>query len=160
MADTTVHAVANYFIRRSYEDESGDSMTHLRLQKLVFFAQAWYLGINGTALFDEDFEAWVHGPVCRQLYAAIREQGCKNWEPITQSYSEEPNEEHILSYLDEVWDAYSKYSAKGLEAMTHNDAPWRTAREGLQPGDPSNRIIEKPLIAATYQDYLSKDGTE
>lgn len=58
--------VADYFIWLA--NDSGSFISNLKLQKLVYYAQAWYLAIYGQSLFDEDFEAWVHGPIIPSLY--------------------------------------------------------------------------------------------
>ena len=57
---TTAEQVAEYFLLL-VDDDAGDVMTNLRLQKLVYYAQAWRLAILDEALFEDDFEAWVHG---------------------------------------------------------------------------------------------------
>ena len=62
----TISDIADYFITKNHE--YGDYITNLKLQKLVYYAQAWYLAFLDKPLFDEDFEAWVHGPVNRDLY--------------------------------------------------------------------------------------------
>ena len=63
----TAAQVADYFLSLVDED-AGDSMTNLRLQKLLFYAQAWHLALTNRPLFEEDFEAWVHGPVIPSFY--------------------------------------------------------------------------------------------
>ena len=47
-------------------------MSHLKLQKLLFYCQAYHLAYFKEPLFDEDFEAWVHGPVCRIIYDSLK----------------------------------------------------------------------------------------
>ena len=54
--------IANFFLRAIYRD-CGDAITPLKLQKLLYFAQGNYLAKYNMPLFDEDFEAWIHGPV-------------------------------------------------------------------------------------------------
>ena len=69
--------IADYFVRLA--NETGDYISNLKLQKLVYYAQAWYLAISDEALFEEDFEAWVHGPVIPELYQEYKSFG---WRPI------------------------------------------------------------------------------
>ena len=66
--------VANWFTC-SLDREAGDSITHLKLQKLIYYSQAWSLALNGIALFEEDFEAWAHGPVIPEVYQEYKEYG-------------------------------------------------------------------------------------
>src|SRR5690606_28223588 len=63
----TIFDVVNYFLRK-VDKTSGSSMTPLKLQKLVYYAQAWHLAFYGTKLFNEEFQAWVHGPVNYELW--------------------------------------------------------------------------------------------
>ena len=49
-------------------------MSHLKLQKILFYCQAYHLAYFDKALFNEDFEAWVHGPVCRDVSDILNEK--------------------------------------------------------------------------------------
>src|SRR5437016_1983852 len=69
--------IADYFIALSNESQS--PITNLKLQKLVYYAQAWHLAILKKALINEDFQSWAHGPVIPQLYNDYRSNG---WKPI------------------------------------------------------------------------------
>lgn len=71
----SIYDVANFFL-------SKEAMTHKKLQKLCYFAQAWYLANYGKPLVPNRFEAWVHGPVSPDLYSKYRGWG---WEMIPQS---------------------------------------------------------------------------
>jgi uncharacterized phage-associated protein len=62
---TTAQEVANYFIRRAHD--SGEFISNLKLQKLLYYSQAWHLAIFDRRLFPERFQAWVHGPVIPTL---------------------------------------------------------------------------------------------
>ena len=102
-----IHQIADYFISKANAD-AGDPITHLKLQKVIYYAQAWYLALNDEDLVDDEFEAWVHGPVVRVLYD--RFQGV-NWQPITaESMATNPDElpGDIKEFMDEVWDVPSQ----------------------------------------------------
>lgn len=64
--------VAEYFIALARHSED-TSVTNLKIQKLVYYAQAWYLANYGNSLFEEDFQAWVHGPVIPELYQQYKQ---------------------------------------------------------------------------------------
>ena len=70
MPAVTPNKVADWFIH--FAHEVGDPITNLKLQKLVYYAQAWYLALHGKRLFPAEFQAWVHGPVCHSLYQRFR----------------------------------------------------------------------------------------
>ncbi|HRP36920.1 MAG TPA: DUF4065 domain-containing protein, partial [Candidatus Dojkabacteria bacterium] len=69
--------IADYFI--SLSNETGSLITNLKLQKLVYYADAWYLANYGDSLIQEDFQAWVHGPAIPALYGEYKHF---SWQPI------------------------------------------------------------------------------
>ena len=64
----TVFDVAAYILGKQ-----GASSTW-KLQKLVYYSQAWSLVWDGTPLFEEEIQAWIGGPVCPDLYSKHRGQ--------------------------------------------------------------------------------------
>src|SRR5258708_4115865 len=66
--------VANWFLA-AMDRGAGDSITHLKLQKLVYYAQAWSLALRNKPLFDEDFVAWTHGPVVKSVWRRFKGYG-------------------------------------------------------------------------------------
>jgi len=143
----SIHSVADYFIRRAAPD-AGDPMTHLKLQKLAYYAQAWSLALEGQELFQDDFEAWVHGPVARSLYDRFASFG---WNPITpDTCTEMQLPEEVAAFLDEVWEVYGQYSAKRLEDLTHDEAPWVDARGDLDPLARCSHVISKDVMREYY----------
>ena len=145
----SVHAVADYFILK-IDREAGDNITHLKLQKLIYYAQAWYLAMFDKPLFNNKIEAWLHGPVCREVYERFRH---RSWSPIpvtsVVSVSSAIDDE-IRAFLDEVWEVYGQYSATKLEKMTHEEVPWLEARNGIQPGKPSQTLINEKSMRDHY----------
>ncbi|HHU17812.1 MAG TPA: DUF4065 domain-containing protein [Clostridiales bacterium] len=71
MKEISVLDVAKTFL-------SFQSMTHKKLQKICYYAQAWHLALEGGPLFHERFEAWIHGPVCPELYDYYKIYGWTN----------------------------------------------------------------------------------
>lgn len=100
-------------------------MTHLKLQKLCYYAQGYALAILGRPLFKDSIEAWEHGPVVRAVYERFRGSG-RN--PITPSLG---FNEHIFSpeereLLKRVEDDKGHYDGWHLRETTHNELPWRS----------------------------------
>lgn len=145
----SVHDVADFFIIK-VDREAGDDITHLKLQKLIYYAQAWHLAMQGRPLFGNRIEAWAHGPVCREVYSRFRHY---SWNPIpagaAPSHLEELDE-GIRDFLEEVWEVYGQYSAAKLEHMTHEEAPWLAARAGAAPGSPGQEPISEDLMRDHY----------
>lgn len=125
MAD--VKAISSYFIERSSELNEND-LTNLKLQKLLFYAQAESLKRGGKTLFDDTIEAWSYGPVVKSVYHWLK--GCGAY-PIT-TFDIETDTSSLSdkekAALSEIWDNYSKYSAIFLVKKTHEDgSPWQKA---------------------------------
>ncbi|NJL65514.1 MAG: SocA family protein [Methylacidiphilales bacterium] len=143
--------VANYFIRLA--NETGSFLSNLKLQKLVYYAQAWYLAIHDNPLFDEDFQAWIHGPVIPTLYQKYKSFG---WQPILEDANPELPQE-IQDFLKEVAEEYFACDAYELEQMTHAETPWVNARENLPPDTPSNAVIIKESMKEYYKSCVKED---
>lgn len=118
--------VANFFLSKTRED-IGDSITHLKLQKLVYYAQGIYLAMKGVPLFEDHIEAWDHGPVVPTLYRNFREYGSNPIPGTDANEAEMPFDESQIEILNEVYKAYGQYSAWKLRAMTHDEPTWKNA---------------------------------
>lgn len=142
--------IAEYFIQLA--NDTGSFISNLKLQKLVYYAQAWHLALYGEPLFDEDFEAWVHGPVIPQLYQEYKKFG---WHPIEQEVKPDlPS--NIKEFLDELALEYFAVDAYELEQMTHIEAPWIKARGNLPSDAASNSVIRQEWI----KEYFAKRAEE
>jgi len=122
----TCFDVANYYLK-SQDIEAGDLMTNMKLQKLVYYAQGFYLAIKGEPLFLEPIEAWEHGPVCVPLYHEYKSYGSG---PIPIPYDVDNLsvfDEETLEILEMVNVYYGQYSAWRLRNLTHQDTPWINA---------------------------------
>lgn len=153
----TYKDIADYFI--AFANDSHDLITNLKLQKLVYYVQAWNLAITGDKLFDNNFEAWVHGPVLVDLYNDYREQ---KWRPIQRDdldcdsikTLEVKLGSEVTDLIKQVIDEYFELSAYQLERLTHSEDPWKRARANLPPDYPSNNIIKPEWMAEYYSQYL------
>lgn len=156
----SIHNIADYLISKA-DAEAGDNVTHLKVQKLVYYAQAWHLAITGTRLVENEFEAWVHGPVARELFDRLQGNG---WNPLSAEHMvTNPTEEldkDTIDFLDEIWVVYGQYTAKALEDLTHQEAPWLEAREGLSPIERSNRAISDKTMEQFYSSLLEQYAQE
>jgi len=128
--------------------EQGEALTNLKLQKLLYYAQAWYLALYNRPLFDEDFEAWVHGPVLASQY--FRFCGYV-WKPITEEVLAPQLPERVKQHLDEIIETFGSETAIALERMTHAEQPWLEARGDLEPHESSTNRIRKESMQAFYR---------
>jgi uncharacterized phage-associated protein len=142
----TSFEIAKYFINLA--NQTGSFLSNLKLQKLVYYAQAWHLALHDQPLFDEDFEAWVHGPVIPELYQAYKHF---SWKPIQEDVVVADLSKSVLEHLREVADEYFACDAYELERMTHLESPWQIARQGLASDEPSTNIILKDWMQEYYK---------
>jgi len=145
--------IADWFLC-SIDREAGESVTHLKLQKLVYYAQAWSITLFDNPLFDEDFKAWTHGPVLYSLFDKYRDRG---WDslPIPDSCPELTEDTENL--LQNVLNVYGKYSAKYLENLTHQECPWAEARGNLPPEARCDSVISKEIMKQYYTELLKNE---
>jgi len=148
-------AVARWFVNHADRD-AGEAITQLKLQKLVYYADAWFLANFDKPLIKEEFEAWAHGPVVRSLYAKYRSKG---WEALPRETGQGVPED-IENYLEAVFEKYGQYSAKKLEKMTHSEEPWLDARGNLSPEAASNTNISKLLMRNFYGEKIEKEAIQ
>lgn len=146
MATLTASNIADYFLYVA--NESGSYISNLKLQKLVFYAQAWHLAIYENPLFEEEFEAWVRGPVIPALY---REYQHFSWKPILKEVQEPKFSPELQDFLNDLIEVYFFRDALELEMMTHREEPWIKARNGLPMSEPSNAIISKQSMKDFYK---------
>ena len=128
--------------------ERGELLTNLKLQKLLFYAQAWHLALKGEELFSEDFQAWVHGPVLLSQYHRFKDF---KWTPIDVELEKPELDQGLVSFLDEIIDVFGSENAVALEIMTHREPPWLEARGNLPPHEPCNNYISKKTMEEYYK---------
>lgn len=119
-------------------------VTPLTLQKLLYYIQGNYAAIYDKPLFDAPCEAWVHGPVYRNVYNLFRD--FKNnpidddrFVPLKESAL--PLTPEAKEVVDRVLNTFGMYSGKVLESITHKEAPWLDARKGFLPDETSHAEI-------------------
>lgn len=125
-----VFVVADYFLKMVDRD-AGGSITHLKLQKLVYYAQAWHLVFTGKPLFSNEIQAWVHGPVCPDLYKKYADYRYENL-PEPNATPELSKDE--MDTLEAVWECYGDYDGKYLEQLTHQEIDGKLHEEAINLG--------------------------
>jgi len=123
---TTCYDVAQFFLSKVRE-EVGDIMTHLKLQKLVYYAQGFTLAITGKPLFEEPIEAWDHGPVVPALYNEFRRYGSHPIPPLASGSVDDRFSKEHLEILEDVHELYGQFSAWKLRNLTHEEPTWEKA---------------------------------
>ncbi|BAZ81967.1 MAG: Panacea domain-containing protein [Sphaerospermopsis kisseleviana] len=117
------HDVAKYFLSQADED-AGDLISNLKLQKLLYYAQGFHLALYNEPLFPEPVEAWIHGPVVPEVYHEYK-NFASSAIPIPEDIDFSIYDEKTVDLLDEVYSVYGQFSAWKLRNMTHNEEPWK-----------------------------------
>ncbi len=143
--------VANAILRLAAIEDEPDPLTHLRLQKLMYYVQAWSLANRKRPAFVGRIEAWAHGPVVKELYSKLAKYGnqpipfnalCEEASPLSAADSD---------FVASVWNAYKGFTAFALRQMTHNERPWIEARGASGPADACQEEITQESIRDYFQ---------
>ena len=130
--------------------EKGKALSNLKMQKLLYFAQGWSYVFFKRALFKEDLEAWVHGPVCGAIYHHFKFR--IPFEKILKKELTEKIAKETGEFLDNLWEFYEDWSGWDLERLSHKEGPWK---DYFEKG--KNNIIPKEKIKEFFQNTYSKE---
>jgi uncharacterized phage-associated protein len=118
-----------------------------KLQKLVYYCQAWHLVWEGQPLFASRIEAWANGPVVRKLYRQHRGVYQVGRWPLGSSSNLYARE---TSTIKAVVDYYNKFTGWQLAQLTHRETPWIEARNGLEPTERGEAEISLASMLEYY----------
>ena len=138
----SIYEIANWFL-------SKEAMTHKKLQKLCYYAQAWFITLKDIRLADTVFEAWIHGPVSPALYDRFKEFGYSKI-LIKDGYISAVDEIDI-ELLESVWQTYGDHTGNALESLSHKEQPWISARIGYDAEERCNVPISLDVMKAYYR---------
>lgn len=138
--------VAAYILQKRGE------MSAMKLQKLAYYSQAWSLVWDERVLFGEPFQAWANGPVAPALYA--RHRGSFMVAPGEIAGDPSKLDDLAKETVDLVVESYGSKEAGYLSELSHHEAPWLEAREGLQPGERGSSEISHAAMAEYYGSLL------
>ena len=139
----TVFDVAKYFL------EKLGGLSTWKLQKLCYYAQAWHFTWTDKALFNEDFQAWTNGPVCKELYEKHKGEYSITADFLEKGDTSVFNDDELES-LDIILKDYGNKESWWLREQTHSEAPWEDARIGVPEKERSENIITKESMARYY----------
>lgn len=139
---TKVLDVATYILQKK------GSMSAMKLQKLVYYSQAWSLVWDDKPLYTSHIEAWANGPVIPTLYKrhkGIFKVSKHDIEGDPKNLTKEQKET-----IDAVLGVYGDKDPQFLSMLTHSERPWKEARNGLDPGERGNNVISHSSMAEYY----------
>jgi uncharacterized phage-associated protein len=118
----------------------------MKLQKLVYYSQAWSLVWDEAPLFSETIQAWAFGPVIPDLYRLHKSQfiiTSLTGDPTSLTPTQQETIDKVLAF-------YGDKSSLWLSDLTHQEDPWLHARKGLKPGERSSQEITHTAMAEYY----------
>lgn len=133
----------------AYILEKHGPMTAMKLQKLVYYSQAWHIVWEENGLFDSRIEAWIDGPVVPDLFK------CHKWSLRVSSLKSHGADASRLKKnerqsIDSVLKYYGDKDPQWLSDLTHMEGPWREARAGLPDSVPTSREITLEMLGRYY----------
>lgn len=149
----SIFDVAAYFIYLA-NNEDKNELTPLKLQKLVYYSQAFVIAFCKRRLFNEPIQAWRHGPVCPELYRTYRMYGYHHITAVQTLGNADSiiNNNIVKAIIDAIWETFGKFSGPQLEEMTHQEDPWRDAiRQGV------NTLISDVSIQRYFDPIVKKN---
>ena len=152
--------VARYFItlNNKESEESGEKtdLSKLKIQKLLYYAQGYYSALYDKPLFEEEIQAWDHGPVVKAVYDEFKSID-GNFIPTDSNKMSEENIQKIdkrdKELIEDVFQLMGQYSAWKLREKTHEEYPWRDTYKK----DAKNIVIPQDKIKKYFKQYVEKD---
>lgn len=144
----TAGDVARYILERLAPDGSGARLTAWKLQKLVYYAQAWSLVWDDQPLFDDEIQAWANGPVTPSLYLQHRGRFSVRASDIKGRASVLTEDQRET--VDGVLKFYGNKTSQWLSDLTHAELPWKEARVGTPDGARSQAEITHESMSEYY----------
>lgn len=148
----TSEQISDWILSR-FNYDAGDTISPLKLQKLLYYCQAWHYTIFNEPLFDEGIQAWAHGPVVPSQYkrfAKILRNSNIDTSKIDIKKVILNNKSEEL--LKEVMEIYAEHTAYYLEQLTHQERPWRETRGNIPEYVSCDKEIPLELMREYYQE--------
>lgn len=148
MTGINIFQIANFIIE-FYQDKE-ERLELSKLQKLLYYIQAWYLVVFSEPLFEEDFQAWTKGPVNHAVHYRY-----KDYNPLL--YDKQIDISVVPGhFIKMVLKSYGQYSAYELECLSRSEPPWKLARENLSIDIPSINTISKEEMKKYHMSLIKR----
>lgn len=153
-----INDIADYIILNLKSEDDSVSLVNLKLQKLLYYIQAWYYGIEKKPFFNDEFQAWVHGPVNRLIYDRFKNSKYLYSEiNLTDVINKNPNIKKLdCEFINYILENYAQYSGAELERLSHSELPWKKTRGQLDTYTSSESIISSDLMINYYGEKWQK----
>lgn len=146
-----IFQIVNWFLSQATEE---NYITHLALQKLLYFSQGWNYVFNNRSLFQDDCEAWVHGAVYRSIFDTFKKFKYKPLPMLDRKINLPQEELDVLNNVKKYY--FDIYNAKSLEKICHLEEPYLFTRKEYETDENCQEIIKKDLIKEYYLSIAQK----
>lgn len=159
--ETTIDNVTDYIIQYLLADKNKYHLSPAKLHKLLYYVEAWSLGINDKPFFSEEveFEAWVHGPTSIHIQKRFANkhifEDIKIDEVISKDVILNKEDEDFINY---ILDNYAGFNGYELEVMCINEYPWQKARIGFSKFEECHKTIDSSTMKKYYQKRYEEIG--
>lgn len=143
-AGATIFDVAKYILHKR------GTMSTMKLQKLCYYAQGWNMVWNHLPLFNEDFQAWTNGPVCKELFASHHGRLYVSKTFFDLRGNTDNLSDFQMDSIDAILEMYAEKDAQSLSNLTHTEDPWIIARGNTPKKDHCDTIITKESMFKYY----------
>ena len=150
----SAYDVAKQLIHLAGAEEEPDLLSHLRLQKLLYYVQGWSLAMRDKPMFIGRIEAWANGPVVKKLYPKFAAYGFRSI-PLEDIGHPKSLTHDEMQFICQVWKSYRSFSASSLREMTHSEAPWIEARGETAPGARSSAEITHASLKKFFKQNVA-----
>lgn len=144
---TPTDVLGVFLTLQEFDGDSGDTISNMKAQKMLYYAQGWHLAKFGSQLFQDEFEAWQYGPVIPVVWGKLKEFGSDQIILKDEEFDINKFSEGQRDLLVSVYKTYGQFTAWKLRDMTHEESPWKDV---FKPGVP-NINISKESIAKYFK---------
>lgn len=149
--NSKIYLITEYILKNN------EDITNMSIQKILYFINGFSKKFLNYKIITDKCEAWVHGPVYRDLYLAF----CTYYKNFIDFNDLIVNKEIELdkkekAYIDKIIPFFENYSGSALRNMSHLTDPWIIARNGINDNEFSNKIIDEKDID-TYFDKIIEE---
>lgn len=150
----TAKDTAGFLVWLASHDKDKPGLSHLSLQKILYYIQGWSLAWRDQAMFDEPMEAWKHGPAVRTVWQQYNDCGDRLIPPGRGEWPSLAQDDKKI--IRNIWNRYKGYTPSELRNMTHNEPPWRDARGDIDEDEWSANTITLDAM----REYFSHEANE
>jgi len=137
--------IAKYLINKATNNEGGELLSNLKLQKLLYYCQGFFYTITNRRLFNEEIQAWQYGPVVPDVYSQFKRFGSNGIE--NQGDLDFSLQKDEVEIIDEVFDYFNQFSAIKLMEMTHSEPTWKET--------PINTVISLDKMKSYFKNHIN-----